>query len=98
MTAPALRGHRSTEPLAVDRDTNTTSNQEVDAYLDQVREQLLASGRRISRSGLHRLYWRWLESAQTDWDFGKFVLAYADPTGDTATRHVFREQMTRRHP
>ena len=100
MTATALRGHHSTEPLAVDRDTNTTSSPEVDtldAYLAEVREQLRADGQRISRSGLRRLYWRWLETAQTDFDFGRFVLAYADPTGDTATSRVFAEQMARRH-
>ncbi len=98
MTALALRGEHSTDPLAVDRDTNTTRSPEVEAYLAQVRDTLRANGRRMSLSGLRRLYWRWLETAQADFDFGRWVLAYADPTGDTATGRVFREQMTRRHP
>ncbi|MFT4225337.1 hypothetical protein [Micropruina sp.] len=86
----------SAADLAVDRDTNPTSSDPVEEYLREVREQMRRAGRRISMSGLRRLYWRWLESAQTDWDFSRYCLTYADPTGEEATHRALAAQVRRR--
>ncbi len=95
MTATALRGQPSTDPRGVDRDTNDTTS-EVEVRLREVQRELIATGHRVRFARLRDLYWRWLESAQTDWDFGAYVLAYADPTGETATGRALRAEIARR--
>lgn len=98
MTATALRGQRQTDPRAVNRATNRTSSEEVLDFLRGIQQEMRATGRRISLLGLERLHRRWLESAQSDWDFGAFVLTYADPTGETATSRVLVDQVRRALP
>lgn len=95
MTEVAPWGHLQSEPRAVYRATNHTSSPELDSFLRGIWEDLRASGRRIGMSGLRRLYWRWLESAQADWDFGRHVLTYADPTGERATANALRGNIER---
>lgn len=95
MTVTALRGRLSTEPLAVDREINPTSSSEVEAYLADTLAALRDAGRRIGMSGLRRLYSRWLKSPQAESDFGAYVLAYADPTGETATARALRDEIRR---
>ena len=86
-------GHPSTEPLAVNRATNSTRARasacpEVLAY----HQELRAAGVRISLSGCRRLWVKYHET-YTDRDgFLTYCLTYLDPTGEGAVRNVMHER------
>lgn len=86
-------GRTSTDPLAVNRATNSTRERvpacpEVVAYWRDLR----AAGVRISLSGCRRLWVKYCET-YTDADgFLAYCLSYADPTGEEATHNVLVER------
>lgn len=84
-------GHTA-DDRATDRVTNSASS-ETEAYLLRVRGEVLAAGKRISLSGIRRLYSRWIVAPASRSGFLAFALDYADPTGETAARNVDRERV-----
>ncbi len=52
------------------------------------REQMDSLGLHFSANKLSRLVRRYLAEAATTHTFGAWVIAYADPTGETAVRNV----------
>ena len=88
----------STEPLAVDRATNTTRERvsarpEVVSYYQQVREL----GYRISLRGVERFYVLYRstydEAHPDNGGFLAYLMSYLDPTGEQATDHVLAERV-----
>ena len=88
----------STEPLAVDRATNTTRDRasarpEVVGYYQQVRDL----GYKISLRGVERFYVlygeTYDESHPDNGGFLAYLMSYLDPTGEQATDHVLAERL-----
>ena len=64
----------------------------VEAVLRNDDAHRIAAELGIGSRKLARLARQYLASAHTDWRFGTWLLAYADPTGETAVRNVLRER------
>lgn len=47
---------------------------------------------RLSPRRIRQLVTRFVDEGRSDIDLRAFLLSYADPTGETAVRHVMREQ------
>ena len=95
-------GHTSTEPLDVDRATNTAVRHRTAVPEDALaaRQALKAAGldmslRNVTRLGLDRVYVRFMENAQSDWDFGGYVLTYLS-RGGSVSRSVPADPMAER--
>lgn len=100
MTATALRGRHSTEPQSP---TWATKPMNQTAEPCPYHPDVLAIARQLgitrprALAHLQRLYDETAARADADFDFGAYVLAYADPTGETATARALRAQVKRRH-
>lgn len=62
----------------------------------EVLQQVRDSGKYISPSRLHRMYERFIENAQSDWDFGGYVLTYLTPRGSLPVDGQVGERVARR--
>ena len=86
-------GRPSTDPLAVNRATNSTRARvpacpEVVAYHRELRD----AGHRISLAGVRR-FWVIYQQTFTDAEgFLSYCLTYLDPTGEQATHNVMATQ------
>lgn len=58
----------------------------------QGRKVLEARGESMSQNRLQRLVRRFISDGRADLDFKTWVIAHADPTGETAVRNVMRER------
>lgn len=61
-----------------------------------VLEAVKASGRYISPGRLHAMYERFIEHAQSDWDFGGHVLTYLTRQGSRPVDQAVGERVARR--
>lgn len=96
MTATALRGAtnrtRPDNARGQDHPTPTSHTGTTGVPWDDWTDYAMGLGfRRRRASQLVRLF---MESAQTDYDFGAFR-RWLDPTGETATNRILRERLAR---
>lgn len=98
MTASALRGRPSTEPQSPIWAAKTKiPGDECALHPDvlAVARQLGVTRPRALRH-LQRLYDIAAAEADAQFDFTRYVLAYADPTGEKATARALRDEIKRR--
>lgn len=85
---------------ATDRDASRTQVGPSEVHLCPEEVEVLAqvreSGQYISPSRLHAMYTRFIESAQTDYDFGGVVLTYLTRRGSVPVDIHVGERVARR--
>lgn len=88
MTEPPRKGQTSTDPLDLDRATNTTDEGIDRALIQEARAALKAqTGVNMAARNVVRLYRFWQAQAKFEASFVSWI-TYADPTGEIATNEV----------
>lgn len=86
MSAPPLA------PCATSTTALETRQGRTQALANQARQAADEAGLTISQNRLSRLVRRFVTERRPDSDLRAMVIAYADPTGETAVANVMRER------